>query len=1137
MEVSCSFGDDFAERLTGSIVPPQTGVYTFCVAGDDEVELWLSTSPLDRFKMKRIARTPCWTAFREWSLHPAQTSKGILLEAGVPVQFEVWHKEGHRGGHFSVAWVRPGETVPEVIRGSALGGWAASLEDADDNGLPDAWEVTQEVAAEDREGATAAAWADPDHDALSNREEYLLGTDPTRFDARPEGALTWEIWNGVDGNDVAELTRLDTFPSKPTELRRVAQIDYGETGDSYGARLRGWITPVVTGEHRFELSGDNAVELWLSPSSSKFEKRLIAEVAAWTSRRSSRTGTTQVSDPVHLEAGRRYYVELLHKEGYREDGISVSWQIPGIGTAIIAGDELTPYEPSGEDVDDDDLPDTWEAQVGLSAAAGAGDHGAWGDPDGDGLTNFQEYQLGTNPRQGTVEGIPGIASWEVWRDVPGDGLVNLTRDPRFPLRPSQLRWRDRLETPYDVGDTYGSRMRALLVPDSTGLHTFFLAGDNHSQLWLGVDGTKFTRKLISEVTTWAAPEQWDKQATQRSRAIHLEKGRRYFIEVLQKEKWGEDHASVAWLQPGADTPAVIGADHLVSFVRDPEDLDDDDLKDAWARKYQVSGAGADADGDGLTNAEEFLLGSDPSNADTDGDGFSDGEEVNALHSDVLVADAGLVVPEVELAGAAFAVASAGWSSEGQMVAVLNSRSGTIAYDFDLISSGLKIIRLDVRLVGGPLDGARGTASLKIDGKPVGDYAVVSFGNQPATLACITPLLSAGRHQLQVEWVTAHAMVTTRIHSVSVLNPGGTDDDGNGHADWIERHLMAQNPAPSLPDSALVSPFCLEAFSRLPHWAEARSSAAESSVPANPALQQHWYADVPLRDGGEATLVEGRVEGGMASFSHRVTWTPFDTGEVDQFRVRTGDSLRLWLEKGLPAGGGSVSLRVAGPSGTILIDLPLGDPVAHKFTAPGVYVITPVVDGEPLDHTCTVTAVTADFGPEFMLYANQTGRWLCPAVDKSLHVEVDARLEALEQPPFPDVGREFRLFENGFGTRHTIARLGEDGPVVARGTVRVVRVYNAAQGGHYTLATFPDGSQLVRTTLFAEQLPPGGWIEVRIIVGGVTFLDGTTLIRLTAADFDASGQAHVDFVKPADLETATCHQTTVFDAAGNIVAEL
>jgi hypothetical protein len=42
--------------------------------------------------------------------------------------------------------------------------------------------------------------------------------------------------------------------------------------------------------------------------------------------------------------------------------------------------------------------------------------------------------------------------------------------------------------------------------------------------------------------------------------------------------------------------------------------------------------GADADSDGLTDAEEAYYGSDPANADTDGDGYADGSEVAILFS-------------------------------------------------------------------------------------------------------------------------------------------------------------------------------------------------------------------------------------------------------------------------------------------------------------------------------------------------------------------------------------------------------------------------------------------------------------------------------------------------------------------------
>ncbi len=85
-------------------------------------------------------------------------------------------------------------------------------------------------------------------------------------------------------------------------------------------------------------------------------------------------------------------------------------------------------DPLSNDTDTDGMPDGWEVGYAFNPLSGAD---ASLDPDGDGLTNLDEFALGTNPQSNDTDrdGIPD--GWEV-----NNGFD--LRDPNVPLNESLL---------------------------------------------------------------------------------------------------------------------------------------------------------------------------------------------------------------------------------------------------------------------------------------------------------------------------------------------------------------------------------------------------------------------------------------------------------------------------------------------------------------------------------------------------------------------------------------------------------------------------------------------------------------------------------------------------------------------------
>ena len=149
---------------------------------------------------------------------------------------------------------------------------------------------------------------------------------------------------------IANLDFDPRWPDEPTEVQyRVGPEGVNGYADNYGSRLTGWITPAESGNYVFYLSSDDQSELYLSTGATAANKKLIAVEPAWNNARqwvglANRTAAVPENrsdtytnntwgNPITLQAGTKYYFEILHAEGGGGDNVGFTWAKEGVAVA------------------------------------------------------------------------------------------------------------------------------------------------------------------------------------------------------------------------------------------------------------------------------------------------------------------------------------------------------------------------------------------------------------------------------------------------------------------------------------------------------------------------------------------------------------------------------------------------------------------------------------------------------------------------------------------------------------------------------------------------------------------------------------------------------------------------------------
>jgi len=1051
-----SRGDYYGQRTSGSIVLPATGNWRFWIAGDDQAELWLSPSWKSSDKRK-VAHLNSWTGSLAYDKNTSQRSDLFPLAAGVPYYFEILHKEYWGGDHVSVAWSYEPSNWALASHGSTATqsstGWSgvpARAIDGNTNGTSGASSITHTLDQQN-------SWWQLDFGQQRRINRVVL-------------------WNRTDTGLPSRLSNFRISVTNSAGIE-VAGQNFFPPGSGHAGDSMVWALPqTVSARHiRISLNGQN-------------------------------------------NAGNGF-LSLAEVQAFEQHTASVR--------AVVPATALQSQVPDPQDANGNSLPDAWETQYGLTNPSGNGNPASeYADPDGDLLTNLQEAQLGLDPL--TPSRAPGLLLHERWNGILGYSVDELIAAPAFYVTPASRQ----LTTPSDLkftGTYFGTRTRGYIKPLVSGYHTFWISARNSAELAISTDSTlgKYAKRRIAAIDPKLgtghgidsnSSNLWDQFASQQNKPVYLEAGQSYYLEILhQNGHGGNPHSSLAWaVDGGPRTPMPASA--FESYVITPDDADDDYLPDAWETQYGLNpadngsidqarqGERGDFDGDGLTNLEEYLLGTDPTNSDTDGDGISDFDEAITYGTDALAADS---IPDTLLSAldlAAYTSSTTAWTMTSSGL-IADSFRGEATWNFTVPSDGYWLLRLDLELMGATYGNEEVPIAIRVDGKIVVRKHVRFGSGKRAILQALTPHLLAGNHQVSVLVDNSLARRTVRIASLKILAPA------NATAILAQGNRLLTHPAASR-----TSPAFLEGYARDPGTVTANGIPAQIGTGSG-----HWFVNLPLTHTENIQPYTLQYEQGWQT-TGSLTWQPTNTLDRETLTIRAGDSLRIGAWGADPAMPSTVTSSLGGTVSLVGAQTtPLTFPNAGTFTVTGalqngttaaltVKVIAPPSFGTTTDTLDNfIRQITVAAAPEIAFDAQPD---LCRLTSSRTNTHA-----TLAVAPYrcEDMGIAARLFPGG--------------PILAVQRINVIGVSDALQNDLTSVSSggIP-GYKILHSPLTVLNLPPGARIEVNIFRAGVMFPNGTTVRNIRQADL-TNGSVNLQFLYPLGMPGGYCHTLRVFDRNG------
>lgn len=157
----------------------------------------------------------------------------------------------------------------------------------------------------------------------------------------------------------------------------------------------------------------------------------------------------------------------------------------------------------------------------------------------------------------------GFLAAQRYFGISGNDVASLVNSPNYPNAWDELFYVNSAQTVQSAPnkDNYGGRLIGWLRPTESGFYTFFIRGDDGTELRLGTTDDFATLSTIAQQASANQPF-----TSGQSVSMYLDGGQRYALEALWKEGTGGDYVQVAWQPPSGTGPVIIPAEALETLA-------------------------------------------------------------------------------------------------------------------------------------------------------------------------------------------------------------------------------------------------------------------------------------------------------------------------------------------------------------------------------------------------------------------------------------------------------------------------------------------------------------------------------------------------------------------------------------------